>query len=424
MMMQQSGENLSEKLFSQVRKVQETSTISNSVDVLPTTEEEQDLMEGVSSPAWFRVLRRAFWIWGGADAIELEDAFSHMASAQSPRSRPERLDTVVGFVPGNWIYEFSQLGGDYMRQGRNLEDAGYQDAARTAYLRASRYYSIASYPHLRGDELAEQAQLQGNIAYREAGRLLPVPLKVLKIPFRSKEITGYLHLPTTDHPVPVVMVSGSIDTLQIDFIRLYEQYLAPSGIGMLTLDMPGIGYASQFPLVQDTSRLHQAALQYLRDEVPWVDNQRIGMVGMRLGGNVATRLAFLEPMHLKAIACIGPGVHQFFVDAELFNKSPSMLRASLANRLGEDARDWALLQPQCQIFSLKKQGLIGGSRTRVPILSIGHRRDFICPEADIRALASASHNGKAMVLDKLPVLEVYDVALRETCDWLKLHFNL
>ncbi len=157
-MMQQSGENLSEKLFSQVRKVQETSTISNSVDVLPTTEEEQDLMEGVSSPAWFRVLRRAFWIWGGADAIELEDAFSHMASAQSPRSRPERLDTVVGFVPGNWIYEFSQLGGDYMRQGRNLEDAGYQDAARTAYLRASRYYSIASYPHLRGDEPTIQRQ--------------------------------------------------------------------------------------------------------------------------------------------------------------------------------------------------------------------------------------------------------------------------
>ena len=253
---------------------------------------------------------------------------------------------------------------------------------------------------------------------------MPAPLKVLKIPFRDKEINGYLHLPTDDHVVPVVMVSGSIDSLQIDFYRLYGQYLAPNGIGMLTLDMPGIGYSSQFPLVQDTSRLHQAALHYLRSEVPWVDNQRIGMVGIRLGGKVAARLAYLESTHLKAVACIGPGLNQFFVEPELFNQASPMLRASLANRLGMDAANWHELQPQCQIFSLKRQGLVGVTRTRVPILSIGHRRDFICPESDIRTLASSSYYGKAVVLDKLPVMHVFDRALSETCDWLKLHFNL
>ena len=73
---------------------------------------------------------------------------------------------------------------------------------------------------------------------------------------------------------------------------------------------------------------------------------------------------------------------------------------------------------------LKRQGLVGVTRTRVPILSIGHRRDFICPESDIRTLASSSHYGKAIVLDKLPVMEVFAHALSETCDWLKLHFNI
>lgn len=416
--------NLSERLFSKVRKVQETSTISNSATELGGGEGEQVLIEGVCSAAWYRVLRRSYWIWQGIDAIELEDILSHIATGEGTRSRPEKLDTLQGYAPGNWIYEFSQVAGEYLKQGKQLEQDGDLAAARKAYLRATRYYSLASYPHLKGDELAEQAQLQGNIAYREAGRLLPVPLKVLKIPFRDKEINGYLHLPTDDHVVPVVMVSGSIDSLQIDFYRLYEQYLAPNGIGMLTLDMPGIGYSSQFPLVQDTSRLHQAALHYLRDEVPWVDNQRIGMVGIRLGGNVATRLAYLESTHLKAVACIGPGLNQFFVEPELFNQASPMLRASLANRLGMDAANWHELQPQCQIFSLKRQGLVGVTRTRVPILSIGHRRDFICPESDIRTLASSSYYGKAVVLDKLPVMHVFDRALSETCDWLKLHFNL
>ena len=423
-MQEEEALNLSERLFSKVRKVQETSTISNSAGALGEHEGEQVLIEGICSNAWYRIIRRSYWIWQGADPIELEDILSHIATGTGVRSREEKLDTLQGYAPGNWIYEFSQVAGEYFKKGKSLEQEGDLSGARKAYLRATRYYSIASYPHLKGDELAEQAQLQGNQAYREAGRLMPVPLKILTIPFRDKEINGYLHLPTDAHVVPVVMVSGSIDSLQIDFYRFYEQYLAPNGIGMLTLDMPGIGYSSQFPLVQDTSRLHQAALHYLREEVPFVDNQRIGMVGVRLGGNVAARLAYLEPTHLKAVACIGPGLNQFFMEPELFNQASPMLRASLANRLGMDAANWNELQPQCQIFSLKRQGLVGVTRTRVPILSIGHRRDFICPESDIRTLASSSHYGKAIVLDKLPVMKVFDRALSETCDWLKLHFNI
>ncbi len=423
-MQEEEALNLSERLFSKVRKVQETSTISNSAGALGEHEGEQVLIEGICSNAWYRIIRRSYWIWQGADPIELEDILSHIATGTGVRSREEKLDTLQGYAPGNWIYEFSQVAGEYFKKGKSLEQEGDLSGARKAYLRATRYYSIASYPHLKGDELAEQAQLQGNQAYREAGRLMPVPLKILTIPFRDKEINGYLHLPTDAHVVPVVMVSGSIDSLQIDFYRFYEQYLAPNGIGMLTLDMPGIGYSSQFPLVQDTSRLHQAALHYLREEVPFVDNQRIGMVGVRLGGNVAARLAYLEPTHLKTVACIGPGLNQFFVEPELFNQASPMLRASLANRLGMDTANWNELQPQCQIFSLKRQGLVGVTRTRVPILSIGHRRDFICPESDIRTLASSSHYGKAIVLDKLPVMKVFDRALSETCDWLKLHFNI
>ncbi len=423
-MQEEEALNLSERLFSKVRKVQETSTISNSAGSLADGEGEQVLIEGVCSRAWYRIIRRSYWIWQGADPIELEEIFSRIATGTGVRSREDKLDTLQGYAPGNWIYEFSQVAGEYFKKGKSLEQQGDRHGARKAYLRAARYYSIASYPHLKGDELAEQAQLQGNQAYREAGHLMPVPLKILDIPFRDKSINGYLHLPTDDHVVPVVMVSGSIDSLQIDFYRFYEQFLAPNGIGMLTLDMPGIGYSSQFPLVQDTSRLHQAALHYLRDQVPFVDNQRIGMVGVRLGGNVAARLAYLEPTHLKTVACIGPGLNQFFTEPQLFNQASPMLRASLANRLGMDAANWDELQPQCQIFSLKRQGLVGVTRTRVPILSIGHRRDFICPESDIRTLASSSHYGKAIVLDKLPVMEVFDRALSETCDWLKLHFNI
>lgn len=41
------------------------------------------------------------------------------------------------------------------------------------WLHASNLYSIAAYPHIKGDELAEQAQALANRAYEEAAQRLP-----------------------------------------------------------------------------------------------------------------------------------------------------------------------------------------------------------------------------------------------------------
>lgn len=420
-----SDKNLSETLFNKVQpyKIRETSTISSSGNPLPCEPQEQFLIDGLCTPSWFRVLRRAFWIWQGAEPIELEETLARIATSDGERTNPQQIDTVQGFIPGNWCYEWSQVAGEHNRKAKEADDAGEAWIAKKEYFLAARYYSIASYPHLKGDELAEQAQVQANIAYREGGRYLPVPLKELRVPFRGKEIKGYLHLPHDDHPVPLVMVTGAIDSLQLDFIRLFEKVLEPLGIGMLSLDLPGCGYSSHWPLVEDSSRLHQAVLQYLKD-VPWVDDQRVGMVGFRLGGNVAVRLSYLEQLRLKAVVCVGPGMHNYFTDPAIFELSPPMMRASLANRLNMDASDWDAVQKSSQVFSLKRQGLVGVSKTRVPILSIGHRRDFICPEADIRMLASSSLSGKAVVLDKEPVKEQMHRMLSEIGEWLRLHFNL
>ena len=412
--------NLTEKLFTRIKKVLETSEISNSS---PVDEQDSSLAEsfidGALSPHWYRLLRRPTWAWQGADPVEVEQTLARIAMGQGERSHERYLDTIKGYVPGNWVYEWSQLAGRYFNAGRELVSQGDAAGALKNLLKAVRYYSIASYPHLKNDELADQAQLLGNMAYREAGRLFKVPLKELQVPFRGKTIQGYLHLPTTDKPVPLVIVSGGIDALQVDFLNFYFKCLEPHGIGMLSLDMPGTGYAEHWPLVQDTSRLHQAVLNHL-SEVAWVDHQRIAMVGFRLAGNVAARLAFIEPFKLRTVVCIGAGINQVFTNQEMFARCPRMMRDGLANRLGADAAQWDLLRTKCQVFSLKTQGLLG-SRTSVPILSIGHKRDFICPEQDVRALASASRNGKAVVFDKQPLLEVYDEALKETVDWLKKH---
>ena len=95
-------------------------------------------------------------------------------------------------------YYGCQLAGQYVKKAKEAEETGQKRLARKAWFHAARYYSLASYPHLKGDELADQAQVQANIAYREGGKHLAIPLKELKVPFRGKEIKGYLHLPHDD----------------------------------------------------------------------------------------------------------------------------------------------------------------------------------------------------------------------------------
>lgn len=72
---------------------------------------------------------------------------------------------------------------------------------------------------------------------------------------------GFLHLPDTNQgPYPTILVCGRLDSLQLDYYRLFSEYLAPYGFAMLTLDMPSIGYSIKYKLSQDTSALHQPVL--------------------------------------------------------------------------------------------------------------------------------------------------------------------
>lgn len=416
--MAEQDQTLSERLFTRVEQVRETSTISFAGRRNDASAQIAPYVDGAHLPGFYRLQKRAFWRWQGTDSIEIESTLARIAVAAGPRSVEQWLDTVSEYKSGNWVFEWSQLGAEAYQAGMALV-AAEPERARQKLLAAARYFSLASYPHLKGDVLSLQAQLLANQAYRQAGQLLPVPLKELRIPYNGKEVQGYLHLPRQDKVLPLVIVSGSLDSLQLDFWRFYEEYLAPADIAMLTVDMPGIGYSSHWPLVQDSSRLHQAVLDYV-PRIPWVDERRVGVLGVRMGGNVAARLAFLEPFKLRTVVSIAGAANLFFTERERFMQTPAMLRDTIANRMGVRSNDWEQLFHHCRGFSLKTQGLMG-HRTTVPLLSIGHKRDFICPERDIQALAASSRGGQALVLDKLPLFEVYGRALAKARDWLQVH---
>jgi esterase FrsA len=415
------SENLSEKLFSQKFNVKETSTIIANSGSKKNHKLDNVIMDGESQDGWYRLLKFMLWAWQGIDLIDCYDVLSHISASKNPRTDDTVLDSVIGFRSGNWSYEWTQKGMNYQKKANELAKQGNQLLAKEAYYSASQYYSIASYPHLKTDELSMQAQLLAFSNYRESFKYNHnAILKEIKVPFNGKQISCYLHLPHTDTIHPVVIVSGGLDTLQCELLPLFEKDLAPAGIAMLTVDLPGIGHSSHIKLEQDSSNLHQAIIHHLK-KVPWADHDRIALMGMRFGGNVATRLAFIEPEAVKSVVAVGAAVGSIFDKSDNFGKLPPMLLDCIASRMQFNNSDSDFLYQHCVPFSLIKQGLLHRRRIETPLLSIGHKNDVMCNESDLKLIARASREGESRIIDKAPIFESYLNSLSYSAQWLTRH---
>ncbi|EOV8148673.1 esterase FrsA, partial [Cronobacter dublinensis] len=326
-----SQANLSETLFKPRFKHPETSTLVRRLQHAPPPD-IQSTLDGKTVPHWYRMINRLMWVWRGVDPLEILEVQSRIVLSDAERTDPALYDTVVGYRGGNWNYEWSKQAMTWQQRAGQETD---EQAIGKAWLMASTLYSIAAYPHLKGDVLAEQAQALANRAYEEAATRLSGELRELTFAIPGgASINGFLHLPKGGQgPFPTVLICGGLDSLQSDYFNLFERYFAPLGIAMLTIDMPSVGASAKWTLTQDSSLLHQHVLQAL-PTLPWVDHTRVAAFGFRFGANVAVRLAYLEAPRLKAVACLGPMVHQLFSDPTQQDRVPEMYMDVLASRLG------------------------------------------------------------------------------------------
>ncbi|AML59869.1 Fermentation/respiration switch protein [Serratia rubidaea] len=406
--------NLSEILFKPSFKHRETSTLIRRAPHARSATMHSPL-EGDTANNWYRMLNRLLWAWRGVDAVEIVEVLSRIAASAAEHSDERLLDTVVGYRNGNWIYEWVHQGMQWQQRALEQQDPLL---AGKHWLRAANFYSIAGYPHLKGDELAEQAEVLANRAYEEAALLLPYQLKELEFKIDGgSPITGFLHMPEQGKaPFPTVLMCGSLDTLQTDYHRLFNDYLAPLGIAMLTIDMPSIGASVKWKLTQDSSFLHQQVLSQLPG-VPWIDHQRVTAFGFRFGANVAVRLAYLEPQRLRGVACLGPVVHGVLCDARNQQQVPDMYMDVLASRMGmADASDH-VLKMELNRYSLKMQGLLG-RRCYTPMLSGFWEQDPLSSKAESQLIVSSSLDGKLLAIPRAPIYRSFHQALQQMSRWL------
>ncbi len=376
---------------------------------------------------WYRDVRMAMWLWEGAKRERVEAALGRIERGTGQRRWTHLADTQIDHGPGHWTYEF-------VREGDRAMAA--RKANKQTYREAAVYYMIASYPHLR-EPHARAALDKAFDAYANAGELSEFEFEVWTFDVEGVSFSAFAHIPNTSGPHPVVLKTGGMDVLGIEFPALADTLVAED-IAMIAFDMPGNGNDG---IVDANAHRHHAAVLERVHEDPRFDAEHIAVWSESLGGLPAVKLAVTHQDYLAA-AVNSCGLLHAVHALELAPQPPdfdleSLVSAYRAGQLGDEeivAIQEALsaspeYQAQTERFqfevyvqrvgsptphvldlvsrslpiSLEQQGLLGsGTKTGVPLLTINTQSDPLVPVRDSVLATQASRRGTLMLFGDHP----------------------
>jgi esterase FrsA len=301
-----------------------------------------------------------------------------------PADASAALERIKSRDPDEWAAAWSAVADGYMAKAKAAGDPKETDAN---FVRAWRLYYFGQWPAptSSGKKAAYERAID---AYLQHARNFDPPLEVVRIPFGSSEIVGYLRLPANaPRPVPLVLAISGLDSRKETVAETYAAAL-PEGIGFFAVDSPGTGQA---PLKADESadQMYSRVLDYLatRNEI---DKNRIVVHGQSFGGYWAAKLAHTEAKRLAGAVAQSPPIHKTF-QADFFRGRMytreylfDLLPASLFVYGKKSADDLIAFLPK---MSLEAQQLLG--KPTAPILVVGGTKDTQVPIDDLELLINS-----------------------------------
>jgi uncharacterized protein len=255
-------------------------------------------------------------------------------------------------------------------------------------------------------------------------------------------IVGELRVPDSPGPHPAVALSGPFTGVKEQVLGTYARLLTEHGLATLAFDHRGFGESGGRPQHEDT----QGKLADLRAAVavlaerPDVDDDRIGLVGVCLGGGYAVRAAATDP-RVRAVAGIAgaynsPAYFAKGMGAEAYRSALAGFLNRYDEHLPAVAPDggeaamggaepfayygtersasphWRNEVTRGSLHSLMTFDALGAADllAATPLLVVHGRRDDYCPPELAQALHDRSPGPKEILwLDAEQHIDLYDV---------------
>ena len=200
-----------------------------------------------------------------------------------------------------------------MKLAENLERLGTDDRAEGHDLSAARKHHRAGLYYLRAERFAAHGDPRGLLAYKRgvehyrlARKLENAPVEFLDIPFRGSTFPAMFVKAKGEGKRPCVVFQQGFDSLKELFYPVGGTQFRDRGVSLLVIDQPGAGGALRLnglTALVESEHAVGAAIDYLETR-PDIDADRIGVMGISLGGYYAPRAAAFEK-RIKACLCWG-----------------------------------------------------------------------------------------------------------------------
>lgn len=224
-----------------------------------------------------------------------------------------------------WFVEWNKAAERLHKLGKSCLENGRKVSGREALLRASNYYRTAEF-FLSPDDPRREASYRGSTdTFREAMRHMDFHCEAVKFPYEGSYLSGYFYGASGDDasiPKATLVMLGGFDSTCEELYFAGAAAAIKRGYHCLIFDGPGQGETLRIqkkPTRFDFEVPVGAALDYLETR-PEVDQRRIALMGMSMGGYYAPRAAAFDK---RISACIAFDV-LYDVWTSMLNKNPKL----------------------------------------------------------------------------------------------------
>jgi dienelactone hydrolase len=313
-----------------------------------------------------------------------------------------------------WLDAWTATAETHVALARQSLEHGHRRSAGEAYVRAAVSYHFSKFVWVLDPALNRRNTTAAVQALYNAYELLDPTAERVEAPLPDGGgVVANLRRPAGDGPAPLVVLIPGLDSTKEEFFH-WETVFLERGMATLSLDGPGQGETG-FTL--DIRPDYEVAVAAILDAVaarPELDSERVGAVGVSLGGHYVVRAAAFEP-RLRAIA----GISGPFDFAANWDVMPELTRETIAHHTGSADPEQARLRAA----ELNLAGV--AERVTQPCLVITGKLDRVIAWEDTRRIAEAVpgaewvlHDDGSHVCNNIPYKYRPQVA-----DWIRDHLN-
>lgn len=300
---------------------------------------------------------------------------------------------------GSWYDAFQGLVETLWQQAADDERRGHRLSASHKYRRAAVYAGLAEryVPHTDGRKARCYGQMQASFhKFIELGN---EAVRRVEVPYGEQSLPALFIPAAQSEPAPTIVFVDGFDLYkEFVYLRMNSNAARDRGMAMLIVDTPGIGEALRLRGITtrfDTEVPVGACIDYLEGRSD-VDADRIGLIGLSLGGYYGTRAAAFEK---RVKCCVAWGAmwdagRQFRVN-HTRQEGQGGLSAPATQLLwvtGCDTQDEALEF----MSSFTLDGV--AEELTVPLLVVHGEADHLVPLEDARRTVEAAKNSPEATL--------------------------